>query len=429
MTRRTAIVLVIVIVTVVGLGAYYVRQDEKAKPAIVADVVSRGDIVQQVAASGTLEAVTTVQVGTQVSGTVQTLYADFNSLVKKGQLLAKLDPSLFQTQVQQENANLTRAAAELERVKVALMDADTKLKRAQELAARQLIPATDLETAQVTRQSAEAQVRSAEAAVTQARASLRQAQVNLDKTIITSPIDGIVTARNVDVGQTVAASLQAPTLFVLAADLREMQVKANVDESDLGQVHEGQEVSFRVDAYPNKAFKGVVEQVRLNPTVEQNVVTYAAIVKADNPALELMPGMTANVTIESARRSNVLRVPVAALRFKPTDELLAAFGQTDMDIPSASGPKSQAVGTSGRGNSASAGDGGRQPAGQLWLYDDAGLHPVMVRTGISDGQYTEVQEGPISEGTRVAVRVAQPGTASSMPTSSNPLIPAPRRRF
>jgi HlyD family secretion protein len=250
-------------------------------------------------------------------------------------------------------------------------------------------------------------VRSASAQVSQARAALSQAEVNLQKTVIASPINGIVISRNVDVGQTVASSLQAPTLFMIAADLSEMQVKASIDESDLGQIHAGQAVSFRVDAYPDAEFHGTVTQVRLNPVVEQNVVTYAAIIAAPNPDLRLRPGMTANVSVEIARRENVLRVPAAALRFAPTDEVLAALGEE----PPASGsaPRNRT----------------------LWVYD-GGLHPIRVTPGATDGAYTEIVAGGVAEGATVATRAALPSSAATTTgtSSGNPLMgPTPPRRF
>jgi HlyD family secretion protein len=306
---------------------YYNYRNTPPAPTVMTAVVTRGDIADTVGATGTLQAVTTVQVGTQVSGTIQELYADFNSLVRKGQVLARLDPSLFSTQIEQARANLIRAQADLERLKVALDDARTKLARARELSDRQLIPKSELETADVNVRSAEAQLRSSQAQVTQAQASLNQNEVNLAHTVIGAPIDGLVISRNVDVGQTVAASMSAPTLFVLAADLAKMQVVANLDESDVGRIRPGQRVMFRVDAYPAEDFVGSVSQVRLQPIVQQNVVTYATVIDVPNPDLKLKPGMTANVSVEIARRSNVLRVPNTALRFRPTNEIFAALGQ------------------------------------------------------------------------------------------------------
>jgi HlyD family secretion protein len=311
--------------------AYYHYRETGPKFTVNTAAVTRGDVVDTVGATGTLQAVTTVQVGTQVSGTISELHADFNSLVRKGQVLARLDPSLFQTQIEQARANLVRSQADLERQKVALDDATTKLARAKELSARQLLPRSELDAAEVAQRAAEAQLKSSQAQITQAQASLNQNQVNLEHTVIQAPIDGLVISRNVDVGQTVAASMQAPTLFVLAADLTKMQVVANLDESDVGRIRPRQVVTFRVDAYPNDSFRGSVSQVRLNPIVQQNVVTYATVIDVPNNELKLKPGMTANVNVEIARSGNVLRVPNSALRFRPTNEMFAAIGQTPPD--------------------------------------------------------------------------------------------------
>lgn len=416
MTYRLLLGAALIVATGLTVNAVYPRGGD-AVPGIVTDVVSRGPIVSVIDASGTLEAVRTVQVGSQISGTVQALYADFNSIVKKGQVIARLDPSLVQAEIDQARAALIRAEAEVERLEIGLEDARVKLERARELANRQLIPPTELEAADVNRRSGEAQVRSARAQATQARANLSQSQVNLQKTVIAAPIDGIVIARNVDVGQTVAASLQAPTLFEIAADLSRMQVKANIDESDLGRIGEGQRVTFTVDAYPEVTFEGVVKQVRLNPVIEQNVVTYAAIITAGNPDMKLRPGMTANVTVETARRDNVLRVPTAALRFKPGDEVLQAFGP---------------------GNSAHTANQAR-PANvnTVWRFD-GGLQPVRVEVGIGDGTFTEIVEGEtaggtaaLEVGTQVATRLAPSGEtpATGSRSAANPLMAAPGRRF
>jgi HlyD family secretion protein len=324
--KRAILILLVLVAVGVGAGAYYIRKGGP-EPVVMTAPISRGDIVDTVGATGTLEAVTTVQVGTQVSGTLQDLYADFNSIVHKGQVIARLDPSLIQTQIEQQRANVIRAEADLERLKVALADAEQKLKRAQDLAARNLIPRTELETAEVNVRSAEAQLKSAEASLRQARAALNNQQVNLAHTVIEAPIDGIVISRNVDVGQTVAASMSAPTLFVIAADLTKMQVNANIDEADVGRMRPDQVVRFRVDAYPTEEFIGTVHQVRLEPKTVQNVVTYQTVISVPNPELKLKPGMTANVNIEIARKNNVLRVPNAALRFRPTNETFAALNQ------------------------------------------------------------------------------------------------------
>ncbi len=235
-----------------------------------------------------------MQVGSQVSGNIKALYADFNSIVKKGQIVAELDPSLLQTQIEQARANVIRSQADLDRLKVSLEDARIKLKRTESLAARKLVSPQELETAQVAVRSAEAQIKSSEASLSQSKASLNQNEVNLQHTVIEAPIDGIVISRNVDVGQTVAASMNAPMLFIIAEDLTKMQVNANVDESDVGRIRAGQVVKFRVDAYPLEEFTGAVSQVRLQPIVTQNVVTYATVIDVPNTELKLKPGMTAN---------------------------------------------------------------------------------------------------------------------------------------
>jgi HlyD family secretion protein len=406
--HKFALIIGFLTVTGLSVGAYYAHKGEAA-PAIVTSTVTRGSIASVIAATGTLEAVTTVQVGSQVSGTIQALNADFNSIVRKGQVIARLDPSLFQTQVDSARANLASSQADVQRAQVALDDARTKAVRAHQLADKQLVPMTDLEAADVAERTANAQVRSAQAQLAQARASLTQAEVNLQKTVITSPIDGIVIGRSVDVGQTVAASLQAPTLFTLAADLSEMQVNANIDESDLGNVRDGQPVTFHVDAYPAKTFTGTVTQVRLDPVVSQNVVTYAAIIAAPNPALELKPGMTANVTIEVTRKDDVLRAPSAALKFRPTELTLAALGQ-DPKVLAQNRPLSA--------------------GGTVWMFDGA-LHALPVTTGVTDGVNTEVTGDALHEGTVLAMRVADAASAQKSSSSSSPLMPqqGPPRRF
>jgi HlyD family secretion protein len=405
MTQRRLYALIgtALLATTTVVGAFKLRGGEAA-PSVTAEPVTRGDVLSQIAATGTLEAVTTVEVGSQVSGSIKSLHADFNDIVRKGQVLARLDPALFQSAIEQASANMESARANEERTAIALADAEVRQARARELAGRQLISQVEAETAEVTTRSAAAQVKAAAAATAQARASLNQAQVNMAKTVITSPIDGIVIARNVDVGQTVAASLSAPTLFVLAADLSQMQVKTNIDESDLGRIAAGQTVQFTVDAYPNQTFTGTVRQVRLNPVVESNVVTYAAIIAAANPRLELKPGMTANVTVEVSRREGVLRVPAAALRFSPTPQVLAA-------LDSSAAPPVR--------------------GGRVWQYADGRLAPLAVTPGASDGRFTEVSGPGLSEGVQVVTRVALPGDAATGGAASgarSPLLQGGQRR-
>jgi HlyD family secretion protein len=359
--------LIVILVVIAALGsaawAYY-NGRSRPEPTVTTLPVSRGDVAETVQATGTLEAVTTVDVGTQVSGVVQELYADFNSIVRKGQVIARLDPSILETQIESQKANVVRAEADVERLKVQLTDAQQKLERAQAMFKRELVPKTDLEAAEIAVKSADAQIKSSEASLSQSRASLNQAKVNLGYTVIQSPIDGIVISRSVDPGQTVASSMNAPTLYVIAADLSKMQVVANIDEAEIGRMRPGQHVDFRVDAYPTDQFTGTVEQVRLQPTVVQNVVVYSTVIAVPNPELKLKPGMTANVTIEIARRANALRVPTAALRFRPTELMFTALDQP-MPPDARGGGRGGfgAGGGGGRGGGRRGGDGAGAPGG------------------------------------------------------------------
>lgn len=398
--KRKAAILIVAALSTVTLAAFGARRGGSDAPVVTSAAVTRGSIVSVISASGTLEAVTAVQVGSQVSGVVESLGADFNSLVRKGQILARLDQSLFRSAIEQAQANVAKATAELERARVTAADAEAKRARTAELVERQLVPRNDLDNATLTRDTALSQIRSAEASLSQMRAALKQAEVNLAKTVISSPIDGIVISRSVDVGQTVAASMSAPILFVIAADLTQMQLNASVDESDMGRVRAGQPVSFTVDAYPGETFDGTVRQVRLNPTVSNNVVTYAAIIDAPNPRMKLMPGMTATLDVEVERRDNVLRAPAAAARFKPTVEMLAA-----LDAPA----------------------GAKSAPNTVWTYVDGHVASVPVTLGATDGVWTELVGAPFAEGTTLITRVAVGDDAASTRTSTptrnaNPLM-------
>src|SRR6187402_1692458 len=371
--KRAIIAVVLLAVVGGGVGAWY-SQRSRPEVQITTAPITRGDIVDTVGATGTLQAVTTVQVGSQVSGNIQWLGADFNSIVKKGQVIARLDPSLFDAQLNQveanlvqARANLTKARSELDRARVQLTDAQQKFARAKELASQQLLPASELDAAKIAVDSAtaslasqQATVTQVQAAVTQSEASVNQSRVNRDHTIIQAPIDGIVTQRSVDVGQTVAASMSAPTLFVIAADLTEMQVNANIDEADVGRIRPGQQVTFRVDAYPTDNFVGTVTQIRLQPVVVQNVTTYGTVITVPNRELKLKPGMTANVKIEIAKRINALRIPNAALRFRPTEEIFAALQQTPPPEAAAFGGRG---GRGGNGGGFGRGGGNVSPQG------------------------------------------------------------------
>jgi HlyD family secretion protein len=390
--------------------------------------VERGNIRDAVDATGTVNAVITVQVGSQVSGTIAALHADFNSRVRKGDVIALIDPQLFEGTLKQAIADLANAEAS-----VVVAEANLTKARANELETRReyeradaLVKETigsqqDLDLAQANYEGAKASVHAAEASVAQARAQVRQreaavsvARTNLAYTVIRSPIDGTVVARNVDVGQTVAASLQAPTIFTIAQDLRKMQVYAKVDESDVGKIHAGQAVTFKVDAFPKDLFHGQVSQVRMNPTTVQNVVTYDAIIDFANPDLKLFPGMTAYVTIPVATAEDVAKIPNAALRFKPplspeqVRTLLARAGIQDE-------PTSDAAFPDADGSDAAVPAGGRHstraPSAVVWkLVDGDKLEPVEVALGITDHTYTEVGKllaGQLNAGDDVVTSVVR----------------------
>ena len=382
------LILFVVVLALAGGGFYYYKVTTgKPEPTILTQALSRGDVVETVGATGTLEAVETVDVGTQVSGVVQEVVVDFNSIVKKGQVIARLDPQLILTQIEQQSANVARAEADLDRLHVARDDAKQKLERAQQMSVKQLIPKTELETAEVNVRSAEAQIKSSEASLTQARAQLNNQKVNLGYTTIVAPIDGIVISRNVDQGQTVASSMNAPTLYVIAADLTKMQVLANIDEADVGRMRPGQRVTFRVDAFPTDTFIGEVEQVRLQPAVVQNVVTYSTVIAVPNPDLKLKPGMTANVNIEIARRNNVLRIPNAATRFRPTPEMFQVLNQAV--------PPELERGRGGMGRGRGEGmRGGNQPGGPGGPDGPAGAQPAGAAGTPAGGPPAAAQANP-----------------------------------
>ena len=408
MKKRLMVVVAVIAVVTGSVAAFYRSNGSGDGPKLATTVVSRGSVIDAVEATGTLQAVTTVEVGTQVSGTIKALYADYNSQVRKGQVIAQLEPSLFETQVEQARATLQRLQADVESARVQVEDTQVKLRRAQELSAKQLIPATDLETAQANARQAEAASKAAQAQLVQGRASLRNVEVNLGHATITAPIDGIVISRSVDVGQTVAASMSAPTLFVLAKDLKEMQVNASVDESDIGRIHAGQQVEFRVDAYPDETFTGSVRQVRLEPVVEQNVVSYVTVIDVPNPDLKLKPGMTANVTLVIARADDILRVPNAALRFRPTTEVFTARGQQAPE------PRAAADRQTARG-------AGRPGVG-VWVLADGHLKRVRVQPGVTDGTMTAVT-GELQEGAQIVTGVNAQAVAAAPQASGSPLLP------
>lgn len=400
--RRTATTLLLTISLLACKGGG--KKDEQYKT----EKIDRGHVTMTVTATGTLSAVTTVQVGSQVSGVIARLYADFNSTVKKGQLLAELDPTPFQAQVEQRQADLTQAQVQTD-------DARIKYDRQRRLMQGGLTPQAEVD-------AAEAQYKSAAAQVQQARAALSQVLTNLRYTKIISPIDGIVVDRQYDVGQTVAASFQAPTLFQIAQDLTKMQVQADVDQSDIGRVQVGQIARFNVDAYPEDEFRGRISQIRYNAQVNQNVVTYPVIIEVANPEGRLRPKMTANVTIDVSTVQNVLRVPNAALRFKPPPDKTSDNARDG--APSGGGDAMQRAARSGRG-SGPAGAAGQLPGGRrrdaskaqtVYTLDaEKKLKPVEIRTGISDGRFTHVVSGALKQGDLVVVGVATSKVESAPP--------------
>lgn len=413
----------IIAVVLVGAGALGVWRYQKAHAA--PDVVwktapvEKRSISAKVTASGTLQATVTVQIGAQVSGRIQKLNADFNSTVKKGQLIAKLDPQLFQAAVEQANANFLSAKANLAKAEAQKKDAELVLARTKALAEQSLASAADLQTAETGVAVANASTDVAKASLAQSSAALHQAQVNLSYTDIFSPIDGTVISRAVDVGQTVASSLQAPVLFTIAEDLRKMQVHTSVAEGDVGRLSPDMDATFTVDAFPGQTFKGKVGQIRNAPQTLQNVVTYDAVIDVDNADLRLRPGMTATVTINYAERSDVIAVANAALRFRPPPEVASAIAG-DAGAPSASaGGGTPPAGSSARrgrppsANAATSADG----TSHRTVYVLRGGVPEAVRitTGLSDGTVTEVLRG-ISPGDQVVTDVTISGKAGGAPT-------------
>jgi HlyD family secretion protein len=358
--------------------------------------VTRGPITQAVTATGTLNPVVNVQVGSQVSGNIAKLFADFNSQVKAGQVVAQIDPALFQATVTQAEGDLASAQAALELAKV-------NATRTQELFARKTSSQADLDQAIANLHQAEANVKIKQGALDKAKA-------DLDHCTITSPIDGVVISRNVDVGQTVAASLQAPVIFQIANDLTKMQIDSNVAEADVGVVQVGQDVDFTVDAFPMRTFHGKVVQVRNAPITVQNVVTYDTVIGVSNPDLKLKPGMTANVSIIVAHKDNVLQIKNAALRYRPAEATPAEIGSRSPAPAGARGGAGRERRTSGR---------------TVYLSSGGQTKPVQIKTGISDGVVTEVIEG-LKEGDRV-VTAELTSKAPAASTPANPFSGGPRR--
>ena len=411
--RKLALFLAAAVVLAAGGYAFF-RRDTGAAPKYRRAKLDRGEVVATVTATGTLSAVTTVKVGSQVSGIIAKLFVDFNSEVRKGQPLAELDPTPFEQSAAQRRADLEKARVELR-------NSELSLARAKNLSRQQLMAQAELDAAQANRDSAAASVE-------QSQAALKQAETNLSYTKITSPIDGVVVDRQYDIGQTVAASFQAPTLFTIAQDLTKMQVLTNIDEADVGRIRIGQVANFTVDAFPDGTFKGTVSQIRLSPQIVQNVVTYPVMLDVPNPDLKLKPGMTANVLVPVDSRSNALRAPNAALRFKPdpadlwTDSSKPAGKEENGTASTSEGGTASAGPVGGRGGTgrpgASGPAAGRGAAGAPrggartgTLYVEAPgsggkLKPVTVKTAITDGNFTAIESADLKVGDEIVVGLA-----------------------
>lgn len=354
--RHWLAIAIPVALLIAGLSYWLSQSDSKTKDRYKTAKVDQGAIVQRVSANGTLNPVVLVNVGTQVSGTIEKIYADYNDSVKAGQVLARLDAALLAAQLRQSQANLASADA-------ALKLAEANARRAEFLFEKQMVSQANIDQAQQTLEAARAQVAAA-------RAQVHRDQTNLNYTVIRSPVSGVVVARDVDVGQTVAASFQTPTLFKIAQDLSKMQIDTNVAEADIGGVQVGQLVRFTVDAHPSKEFQGTVKQIRLNPKIEQNVVTYNVVVAVDNSERLLMPGMTANVRIVVAERKDVLRVPNSALRFRPAD--------ADSDGEKSSRKRKE-----------------KRNSNTVYRLERGQPVAVTIEPGITDQRFTEVRSGEL----------------------------------
>ncbi len=388
--KKKTLLLITGILVLAGVAAFVLISTRNNGVQFRTEKIAKGEIVSSVTATGTVNAVVTVLVGTQVSGTIERLYVDFNSQVKAGQLIAQIDPATFKAQVDQAKANLLAAKANLQKAEAALVDAKRTLDRNTQLFSKGLIARSDLDTADTAHETNKALVSAGKAQVVQSQAALDFAVTNLRYTKIVSPVDGTVVSRNVDVGQTVAASFQTPTLFTIAQDLTKMQIDTNVPEADVGRIKVGQDVEFNVDAYPDTLFKGTVSQVRIAPITVQNVVTYDVVILVRNEDLKLRPGMTANVSIIIAKKDGVLKIPNAALRFKLSDKQSSAPSQ-------ASAPSSQ-----------------KGPG--IWILENGKPVRVKMSLGISDGNYTEIASGDLREGQEVVVERVTKGQKAGTPT-------------
>jgi HlyD family secretion protein len=392
LSRKMGVRILVVAVLIIAIAAYFLRRGSTAAQ-YVTTTASQGEIVQAVTATGTVNPVVTVQVGSYVSGPIVQMLCDFNTQVKKGQLCAKIDPRTYQNTLDQAQANLANATAQMQKDKATLEYASVTYERDRKLIAENVISSDTLDSAKSTHDAAVAQVEVDKAAIMQQQAAVNAAKVNLGYTSIISPVDGTVVSRNVDLGQTVAASFQTPTLFLIAQDLTKMQVDTNVSESDVGPVQAGQKAGFTVDAFPDRTFWGEVAQVRQSPITVQNVVTYDVVIAVSNPELLLKPGMTANARIVIAEREQALSVPLQALRFSPEG--------TTGQHPHAHGAKAQP-----------------NRKAHVWVSEGGKLRKVEVVRGLDDGNVVEIVSGDLHPGDQVVIdenrtAAATAGTALS----------------
>jgi HlyD family secretion protein len=434
--KKKVIIGAVVIVVIAGIvfGFTYFNRNGNSDLKYEKAVIDKGTITALVDTTGTLNPVTIVDVGSQVSGKIDKIYVDFNSQVKQGQLLAEIDQSPFLTKVQQNEANFLSSEAAVEKAKVTLENTEKQYERAKSMFDKELISFEQFEATETQYFAAKSDVLAARARLEQAKAQLDASKVDLEYTIIKSPIDGVVINRNINAGQTVAASFQAPVLFQIANDLTKMQVECSVDEADIGKVKEGQKVRFTVDAFPDENFNGTVRQVRYSPEVIQNVVTYTTIVDVENPEMKLRPGMTATVSIVVGEAQNALRVLNSALRFQPSPEVLQAlFEEMRRERQTAGGGSSPAEGQTtnkrtpqtaqaGRPSNFQMGSGamreGMRDRARVWIEDENGkLHMLFIRTGVTDNIYTEITGGDIEEGQEVIIGENGGGESSSRRSS------------
>lgn len=366
-------------------------------------IVKPGDVIIMIKSTGTINADTTVNVGTQVTGTIWKLFADWNSVVKKGQIIAVLDTTFLSASRIDAQATLTKAQSQLDQ-------AQRDYNRNKKLLEEKVVAESDFETSLTALEVAKASVASA-------KAELNHALINLQYAVIPAPISGTIISRNVELGQTVVSSMSSPTLFTIANDLTRMQVQANVDEADVGQTKVGQKVTFTVDAYPNAVFDGEIAQVRINPVMVQNVVNYIVIINVANPDLKLLPGLTANISIHVQERDSVLRVPVSALSFTPPSDFISKMTNIPDSIKTRLLKKASAQASTDNTD----GKSSKHKGAYVWIKKGEELFPKKVKTGLSDGNFTEVS-GDIKEGDEIVTGLSS-GTASVAPAAKSPFMP------